>query len=64
MLVVLAAVAEGIVSIATVHDSFGCLASRAGRFNQIIRRLLGRRGELLRWWLWLQLTCERVLALC
>jgi DNA-directed RNA polymerase len=27
-----AAVAEGITSIATVHDSFGCLASRAERF--------------------------------
>ena len=32
-----AANAEGIVNIATVHDSFGCLASQAGRFNQIIR---------------------------
>lgn len=32
-----AAVAEGITSIATVHDSFGCLASRATRFNAIIR---------------------------
>ncbi|MBW7970995.1 DNA-directed RNA polymerase [Bradyrhizobium sp. BR 10289] len=28
---------EGIVDIATVHDSFGCLPSRATRFNQIIR---------------------------
>jgi hypothetical protein len=32
-----AAVAEGITSIATVHDSFGCLPSRAERFRQIIR---------------------------
>jgi DNA-directed RNA polymerase len=32
-----ACVAEGIVAIATVHDSFGCLAPQAGRFNQIIR---------------------------
>ena len=31
-----AAVAEGITSIATVHDSFGCLPSRAGRFRKII----------------------------
>jgi DNA-directed RNA polymerase, mitochondrial len=37
ILTVNAAVAEGIKQIATVHDSFGCLASRAGRFNQIIR---------------------------
>lgn len=32
-----AAVAEGITSIATVHDSFGCLASRAARFRKLIR---------------------------
>jgi DNA-directed RNA polymerase len=32
-----AAVAEGIRSIATVHDSFGCLPSRAERFRKIIR---------------------------
>ena len=32
-----AAVAEGIRSIASVHDSFGCLASRAARFRQLIR---------------------------
>jgi hypothetical protein len=31
-----AAVAEGINSIATVHDSFGCLPSRAERFRKII----------------------------
>ena len=31
-----AAVAEGITSIATVHDSYGCLPSRAGRFRKII----------------------------
>jgi DNA-directed RNA polymerase len=34
---VAASAAEGIVDIATVHDSFGCLPSRATRFNQIIR---------------------------
>jgi DNA-directed RNA polymerase len=32
-----ASVDEGISDIATVHDSFGCLPSRATRFNQIIR---------------------------
>jgi DNA-directed RNA polymerase len=32
-----ACVAEGITNIATVHDSFGCLAPQAGRFNEIIR---------------------------
>jgi DNA-directed RNA polymerase, mitochondrial len=32
-----AAVAEGISSIATVHDSFGCLSSRAARFRRLIR---------------------------
>jgi DNA-directed RNA polymerase, mitochondrial len=37
MLTVNDAVAEGITSIATVHDSFGCLASRAERFRNIIR---------------------------
>jgi DNA-directed RNA polymerase len=37
MLTVNAAVAEGIVAQATVHDSFGCLASRAKRYNEIIR---------------------------
>ena len=31
-----AAVAEGITSIAAVHDSFGCLPSRAARFRKII----------------------------
>ena len=31
------AVAEGISSIATVHDSFGCLPSRAARFRRLIR---------------------------
>jgi DNA-directed RNA polymerase len=34
---VAAAADEGIVDVATVHDSFGCLPSRATRFNQIIR---------------------------
>jgi DNA-directed RNA polymerase len=37
MLTVNAAVSEGISSIATVHDSFGCLASQAERFRKIIR---------------------------
>ena len=37
MLTVNAAVAEGITSIATVHDCFGCLPSRAERFRKIIR---------------------------
>jgi DNA-directed RNA polymerase len=37
MMVVNAAVAEGITGHALVHDSFGCLASRAGRYHQIIR---------------------------
>jgi DNA-dependent RNA polymerase len=36
-LLVNAAVAEGITSIATVDDSFGCLPSRAERFRRIIR---------------------------
>lgn len=37
-LTVNAAVAAGINNIATVHDSFGCLANRAGEFNNIIRQ--------------------------
>jgi DNA-directed RNA polymerase, mitochondrial len=37
MLTVNAAVTEGITSIATVHDSFGCLPAHAERFRQIIR---------------------------
>jgi DNA-directed RNA polymerase len=37
MLTANACAREGITSIATVHDSFGCLAPRAKRFNQIIR---------------------------
>jgi DNA-directed RNA polymerase len=32
-----AATTEGIRSIVTVHDSFSCLASRAGRFRKLIR---------------------------
>ena len=31
------AAAEGIRSIATVHDSFGCLAAQAERFRRIMR---------------------------
>jgi DNA-directed RNA polymerase len=37
MMAVNAAVSEGITNIATVHDSFGCLAPQASRFNAIIR---------------------------
>jgi DNA-directed RNA polymerase len=44
-MVVNAAVAEGITSLATVHDSFGCLASRAGRFRKIIREQFVRMYE-------------------
>jgi DNA-directed RNA polymerase len=32
-----AAVTEDIKSIATLHDSFGCLPSRAERFRKIIQ---------------------------
>jgi DNA-directed RNA polymerase len=37
LLVANAAAAHGITSVATVHDSFGCLAPQATRFNAIIR---------------------------
>lgn len=37
MMVVNAACAEGITQQALVHDSFGCLAAEAGRYNEIIR---------------------------
>jgi DNA-directed RNA polymerase len=37
LLVANAALAGGIRSVATVHDSFGCLAPQATRFNAIIR---------------------------
>jgi len=37
MLTANACARAGITAIATVHDSFGCLASRAKRFNEIIR---------------------------
>jgi DNA-directed RNA polymerase len=40
-----AAVAEGITSIATVHDGFGCLASRAARFSNIILEQFVRMYE-------------------
>jgi DNA-directed RNA polymerase, mitochondrial len=40
-----AAVAEGITSITTVHDSFGCLPSRAGRFRKIILEQFVRMYE-------------------
>jgi DNA-directed RNA polymerase, mitochondrial len=36
---------EGITSLATVHDSFGCLANRAGKFRQIIREEFVRMYE-------------------
>lgn len=39
------AVDEGITDIATVHDSFGCLACDAPRFIQIIRETLKRMYE-------------------
>jgi DNA-directed RNA polymerase, mitochondrial len=45
MLTVNAAVAEGITSIATVHDSFGCLPSQAERFRHIIREQFVRMYE-------------------
>ena len=45
MLTVNAAMGEGITSIATVHDSFGCLASRAERFRKIIREEFVRMYE-------------------
>lgn len=37
LLVARAAAAEGITALATVHDSFGCLASRADRYRALIR---------------------------
>jgi DNA-directed RNA polymerase len=37
-LAVNAAMAAGVRAIATVHDSFGCLASRATTFSRIIRQ--------------------------
>jgi DNA-directed RNA polymerase, mitochondrial len=37
LLVANAAAVEGIRQIATVHNSFGCLASQARRINQVIR---------------------------
>jgi DNA-directed RNA polymerase, mitochondrial len=40
-----AAVSEGITSIATVHDSFGCLPSRAERFRKVIREEFVRMYE-------------------
>jgi DNA-directed RNA polymerase len=40
-----AAVSEGITSIATVHDSFGCLPPRATHFLKIIRKELVRMYE-------------------
>lgn len=45
MLTVNAASQQGITNIATVHDSFGCLASQATEFNKIIRTELVRMYE-------------------
>lgn len=45
LLTVNACVKEGITNIATVHDSFGCLAPQAVRFNQIIREEFVRMYE-------------------
>jgi DNA-directed RNA polymerase, mitochondrial len=45
MLTVNAAVAEGITSIATVHDSYSCLPSQAARFRKIIREEFVRMYE-------------------
>jgi DNA-directed RNA polymerase len=45
LLSVCAAADEGITDIATVHDSFGCLACDAPRFNQIIRETFKRMYE-------------------
>jgi DNA-directed RNA polymerase len=42
---VCAAADEGITDIATVHDSFGCLACDAPRFNKIIRETFLRMYE-------------------
>jgi DNA-directed RNA polymerase len=44
LMVAKASTEEGI-TIATIHDSFGCLASRAGRFHQIIREQFVRLYE-------------------
>jgi DNA-directed RNA polymerase len=45
LLVARAAAAEGIVQLATVHDSFGCLASRADRYRLLIREEFVRMYE-------------------
>jgi DNA-directed RNA polymerase, mitochondrial len=45
LLTVNAAVAEDITLLATVHDSFGCLPSRAERFRKIIREEFVRMYE-------------------
>jgi DNA-directed RNA polymerase len=45
LLSVCAAADEGITDIATVHDSFGCLACDAPRFNKIIRETFLRMYE-------------------
>lgn len=45
LLVASAARARGITSIATVHDSFGCLPSRATEFNAVIRETFAEMYE-------------------
>jgi DNA-directed RNA polymerase len=45
LLVARAASREGITQLATVHDSFGCLASRAERFREVIREEFVRMYE-------------------
>ena len=45
MRVVIRAASEGIKNLATVHDSFGCLAPRANRSRQIIREEFVRMYE-------------------
>src|SRR5262249_54015928 len=46
VLVTNAAVAEGIVDLAMVHDSFGCPAAQAGRFRQIVREQFVKMYEV------------------
>jgi DNA-directed RNA polymerase len=47
--VVNAAAAQGITSLATVHDSFGCLAPQANKLHRIIRHELAElySGDVL-----------------
>lgn len=45
LLVANAAALQGITSVATVHDSFGCLAPQASTFNRVIREEFARMYE-------------------